>query len=53
MKFKSLKTSVVEEREKEQLRADFAKQQSDLEYLSMMSGIEIPTEDENMEGVTE
>lgn len=51
MKYRQLKTSIAEEREKENMRATIVEQAAIIDYIAIMSDIELPTTDstENME----
>lgn len=46
MKFKKLETSIPEQRENEQLRAQVEEQEALLEYVMIMTDVEIPEESE-------
>ena len=46
-RYKSIKEQLLEERRKsEELKAQNIKQQSDIDYLSMMNDVELETEEE-------
>lgn len=47
MKFRKLKTSVAEEREKENLRATVEQQAAIIDYIAMMTDVELPTTGES------
>lgn len=45
MEFKKMTGSISEQRELEQLRADVAEQAAVIDYLAIMTDVEIPTEE--------
>ena len=49
--FNRPKLGVAETRQYEQLQADVAKYQADLDYIAMMTDVEIPTEDTENGGI--
>lgn len=49
MKYRQLKTSIAEEREKENMRATIAEQAAIIDYIAIMTDIEIHTKDSTEE----
>lgn len=49
--FHNLSGSIADDRERDNLRATIAKQDALIEYLSMMTDVDLPTEDDMEEGI--
>lgn len=49
MEYRQIKTSVYEEREKENMRATIAEQAAIIDYIALMTDVELPTQDTGME----
>lgn len=49
MEYRQIKTSVYEEREKENMRATIAEQTAIIDYIALMTDVELPTQDTGME----
>jgi|O1105metagenome_2_1110794.scaffolds.fasta_scaffold18048_2 hypothetical protein len=49
MEYRQIKTSVYEEREKENMRATIAEQAAIIDYIALMTDVELPTQDTDME----
>ena len=49
MEYRQIKTSVYEEREKENMRAAIAEQAAIIDYIALMTDVELPTQDAGME----
>ena len=49
MEYRQIKTSVYEEREKENMRATIAEQTAVIDYIALMTDVELPTQDTGME----
>ena len=49
MEYRQIKTSVYEEREKETMRATIAEQAAIIDYIALMTDVELPTQDTGME----
>lgn len=49
MEYRQIKTSVYEEREKENMRAAIAEQAAIIDYIALMTDVELPTQDTGME----
>lgn len=49
MEYRQIKASVYEEREKENMRATIAEQAAIIDYIALMTDIELPTQDTGME----
>ena len=47
MEYRQIRTSVYEEREKENMRATIAEQAAIIDYIAVMSDIELPTNEPN------
>lgn len=47
MEYRQIRTSVYEEREKENMRATIAEQAAIIDYIAVMSDIELPTTESN------
>lgn len=47
MEYRQIRTSVYEEREKENMRATIAEQAAIIDYIAIMSDIELPTTESN------
>ena len=47
MEYRRIKSSIYEEREKENMRATIAEQTAIIDYIAVMSDIELPTTDPN------
>lgn len=49
MEYRQIKTSVYEEREKENMRATIAEQAAIIDYIALMTDVELSTQDAGME----
>ena len=49
MEYRQIKTSVYEEREKENMRATIAEQAAIIDYIALTTDVELPTQDTGME----
>lgn len=49
MEYRQIKTSVYEEREKENMRATIEEQAAIIDYIALMTDVELPTQDAGME----
>ena len=49
MEYRQIKTSVYEEREKENMRATIAEQAAIIDYIALMTDVELPTQYTGME----
>ena len=49
MEYRQIKTSVYEEREKENMRATIAEQAAIIDYIALMTDVDLPTQDTGME----
>lgn len=49
MEYRQLKTNIAEEREKENMRATIAEQAAIIDYIAVMTDIELPTTDNTEE----
>ena len=49
MEYRQIKTSIYEEREKENMRATIAEQAAIIDYIALMTDVELPTQDTGME----
>lgn len=49
MKFKKLHGTIREQVEKDNAMAEIAKQRADIDYIAMMSDVEIPTDESEVE----